>query len=85
MFVPRAFRAPGDLPAMRPAVPRVAVWVPIVLNVLWAVECVVFAGNVRPSPTLLGEGFIALQVTAVLVFAALEFVGLRRACAIVAA
>ena len=71
--------------ATRPAVPRPAVWVPIVLNVLWAVECVVFAVNANPPPTLLGEGFIALQVVAVLVFARLEFIGLRRACAIVAA
>ncbi len=71
--------------ATRPAVPRAAVWVPIVLNVLWALECVLFAVNATPPPTLLGEAFIAMQVIAVLVFAELEFIGLRRACAIVAA
>ena len=71
--------------ATRPAVPRAAVWVPIVLNVLWAVECVLLAVNASPSPTLLGEAFIASQVIAVLVFAGLEVIGLRRACAIVAA
>lgn len=71
--------------ATRPAVPRAAVWVPIVLNVLWALECVLFAVNATPPPTLLGEAFIAMQVIAVLVFAELEFIGLRRACAIVSA
>lgn len=71
--------------ATRPVVPRAAVWVPIVLNLLWAVECTAFALGASPSPTALGEAFIATQVIAVLVFAELEFIGLRRACAIVAA
>jgi len=71
--------------ATRQAVPRAAVWVPIVLNVLWAAECLVFGFTATPHPTLLGEAFIASQVIAVLVFAELEYVGLRRACAIVAA
>lgn len=71
--------------ATRPAVPRAAVWVPIVLNVSWAVECVVFAVNVSPPPTPFGQAFIAMQVIAVLVFAGIQTIGLRRACAIVAA
>ena len=71
--------------ATRAAVPRGAVWVPIVLNVLWAIESLLFAFNASPPPTLLGEAFIAVQVIVVLVFAELEFIGLRRACAIVAA
>jgi len=70
--------------ATRPRVPRLAVWVPIVLNLIWAVDCglVLFGGGVQP--TALGEAFIALQVITVLVSAELEFVGLR-ACAIVPA
>lgn len=71
--------------ATRPAVPRAAVWVPIVLNVMWAAECLAFAFATSPPPTLLGEAFIAVQVITVLAFAELEFIGLRRACAIVAA
>jgi hypothetical protein len=71
--------------ATRPAVPRAAVWVPIVLNLSWAAECVVFVAITSPPPTLLGEAFIASQVMAVLAFAGLEYIGLRRACAIVAA
>lgn len=69
----------------RTAVPRAAVWAPIVLNIVWAIDCllVVFGGSA--SPTLLGEAFIGVQVVTVLLFAELEFIGLRRACAIVAA
>ncbi len=65
--------------------PRAAVSVPIVLNVLWAVECLVFAFTASAPPTLFGEAFIASQLIAVLVFAGLVYIGLRRACAIVAA
>ena len=69
----------------RRVVPRAAVWVPIVLNLLWAAECLFVAFGSSPQPTLLGEAFIAAHVVTVLGFAELEFVGLRRACAIVAA
>ncbi|MEP7294754.1 MAG: hypothetical protein ABI702_01100 [Burkholderiales bacterium] len=65
--------------ATREAVPRAAVWMPIALNVLWAADClgVLFAAGL--SPTWLGEAFVAIQIVTVLVFAELEFVGLRRA------
>lgn len=65
--------------ATRRALPRVAVWLPIALNVLWAFECswVAFGGMFAPSGY--GEAFLAVQVVTVLVFAELEFVGLRRA------
>ena len=71
--------------ATRRAVPRAAVWIPIVLNVVWAADCllVLFAG--KYAPTLLGELFIGVQIVTVLVFAELEYIGLRRAYAIVAA
>ena len=65
--------------------PRAAVGVPIVLNIGWAIECLIVVFGGSASPTLLGEAFIAVQVVTVLVFAELEFVGLRRAYAIVAA
>lgn len=71
--------------ACRRSVPRAAAWVPIVLNVVWAADCVLllFGGSV--APTGLGIGFIALHIVTVLMFAELEFVGVRRACAIVPA
>ena len=71
--------------ARRPTVPRAAVWVPIVLNVVWAIDCalLLFGGSVRP--TLLGEAFVVMNIVTVLLFAELEYIGLRRTCAIVAA
>ena len=65
--------------ATRRALPRVAVWLPIALNVLWAFECswVAFGGMFAPGGY--GETFLAIQIVTVLVFAELEFVGLRRA------
>ena len=56
------------------------------LNIVWAAECLfVIFGATAVKPTLLGEAFIAVQVVAVLVFAELEYMGLRRAWAIVVA
>lgn len=65
--------------ATRAAVPKAAVWVPIVLNMAWAADCllVLFAAGLEPSR--LGEAFIALQIVTVLAFAELEFIGLKRA------
>lgn len=65
--------------ATRPAVPRAAVWAPIVLNVVWAVDCVLVLFAAGLQPTLLGEAFVAVQIVTVLAFAELEFIGLRRA------
>jgi hypothetical protein len=65
--------------ATRAAVPRAAVWVPIALNVIWALDCglVLFAAGLQP--TWLGEAFVVIQIVTVLAFAELEFIGLRRA------
>ena len=70
--------------ATRRAVPRAAVWVPIVLNVVWAVDCawVGFGGVFAPNSY--GDAFLALQVVTVLVFAELEFIALWRAPAMAA-
>lgn len=71
--------------ATRPSVPRAAVWVPIVLNVVWAIECGVFLASGSQSPTALGQAFVVVQIVAVLLFAELQFMGLKRTCAIVPA
>lgn len=65
--------------ATRPAVPPAAVWVPIVLNLVWAADCLWLIAAGAPRPGELGIAFLAIQVATVLVFAALEFGGLRRA------
>lgn len=71
--------------ATRRAVPRAAVWVPIVLNGVWAVECGLLLFQDSVAPTALGQAFIVLQIVTVLLFAELEYIGLKRACAIVPA
>ena len=70
--------------ATRSAVPRAAAWAPVLLNVVWAIDCVALA--VMQSEAMpLRVGFIAVQVITVLAFAELEFAGLRRAPAAAAA
>ncbi|WP_082549320.1 hypothetical protein [Rhizobacter sp. Root404] len=71
--------------ATRRRVPRAAIWVAIVVNLVWAIDCgLLMVGTAMPL-TPLGEGFLVLQVVTVLAFAALEFIGLKRGCAIVPA
>jgi hypothetical protein len=65
--------------ATRPTLPRAAVWVPIVLNALWAVDCALVALGGVYAPGAFGLVFLAVQAVTVLVFAELEFIGLRRA------
>lgn len=65
--------------ATRRTVPRAAAWVPIALNVVWAVDCVIVGFGGAFSPSGLGEAFIVVQIVTVLAFAELEFIGLRRA------
>ena len=71
--------------ATRRAVPRAAVWAPIVVNVVWAVDCAFLLFGADLRPTWLGEAFVAMQIVTVLLFAELEYIGLKRACAIVLA
>jgi len=65
--------------ATRGSLPRAAVWVPIVLNVVWAADCLLVLFAAGLTPTWLGEAFVAIQIVTVLAFAELEFIGLRRA------
>ena len=65
--------------ATRPTLPRAAVWLPIVLNVLWAVDCAVVAFGGSYALNTFGLAFVAVQAVTVIAFAELEFIGLRRA------
>ncbi len=64
--------------AGRPGVPRAALWLVIGFNLVWAIDCVALASGVGFAPTLLGQAFLGLHVLAGLVFAELQFMGLRR-------
>ena len=63
--------------ATRSAVPRAAAWAPVLLNVVWAIDCAAL-GVIQAVAGPLLVGFIAVQVVTVLTFAELEFSGLRR-------
>ena len=66
--------------ATRSAVPRAAAWAPVLLNVVWAIDCLAL-GVMQAEAGPLLIGFIAVQVVTVLTFAELEFGGLRRSLA----
>lgn len=67
--------------ATRHVLPRPAVLAVIGANVLWvgASLAVLATGHVAPTPP--GIGFVVLQAVAVLGFAELQWMGLRRAAA----
>jgi hypothetical protein len=55
--------------ATRRTLPRAAVWVPIVLNAIWAVDCAIVAFGGAYAPSAHGLAFLAVQVVTVLAFA----------------
>ncbi|MFV3307046.1 hypothetical protein ACNFBT_17415 [Pseudomonas sp. NY15181] len=60
------------------ALSRTGVWAVIALNVLWVVESVALLVTGYVQPTTLGYAFVIGQALVVLLFAELEFFGLRR-------
>ena len=69
--------------ATRAAVPRAAAWAPVLLNVVWAIDCVALALLHADAGRLL-VGFVAVQVVTVLTFAELEYAGVRRSAPVAA-
>jgi hypothetical protein len=65
--------------ATRATVWRGAAWAAVLINALWALESVALlvTGWVAPAP--LGYAFVLSQAAVVAGFAALQFLGLRRA------
>lgn len=53
------------------------VWLVVIGNLLWALGCAALWAGGAVTPSLVGGMFLAAQMLAVLVFAALEFAGLR--------
>lgn len=62
----------------QPALSRTGVWAVIALNALWVVESAALLVTGYVQPTALGYAFVIGQALAVLLFAELEFFGLRR-------
>jgi hypothetical protein len=65
--------------AVRPSLPRAAVWTLVVFNALWAVESFAIMGLGWVQPTTLGVAFIAVQAVAGLIVGDLQYIVLRRA------
>jgi hypothetical protein len=63
----------------RASINRAAVWAAVALNLLWAVDSVAAVAPGWLPLTTLGVAFVLAQAGAVLVFAELQFLGLRRA------
>ena len=72
-----AFAAAVWVVATRPEISRLAVWTVIALNLVWVVESVVFATG--DALNGVGTVLVVAQAAATVLFADLEFVGLRRA------
>jgi hypothetical protein len=64
---------------LRPTPPRQGVWMVIGLNVGWAVATAVFLASGIVSPTAWGYALIIGIAVAVVVFAEMEIIGLKRA------
>jgi hypothetical protein len=62
----------------RPRLPRWLVWTVILGNVAWAAESVLLAFSAWVQPTGFGVAFVLAQAFVVALFAALQFLGLKR-------
>lgn len=65
--------------AVRPSLPRAAVWTLVSFNAAWAIESFAIMGLGWVQPTTLGVAFIAAQAVAALVVGDLQYIVLRRA------
>ena len=63
----------------RERLPRGLVWATLTINLVWAIDCAALAFSGWLSPSLFGQVFLLAQAAAVLIFAELQFVCLRRA------
>jgi hypothetical protein len=71
--------------ATRPSMPKLLVWVIIAGNALWTLGSIALLVSGAVSPNLFGIVFVAIQAIAVGVFAELQYLGLRRSGARLAA
>ncbi|HJV69979.1 hypothetical protein [Ideonella sp.] len=69
--------------AGRASVPGAAIGTVIALNFVWALDCALAAFGIVGSPQGLGVAVLAMQAVGTVVLAELEWVGLRRASAVV--
>ncbi|BCD85438.1 hypothetical protein PSm6_18450 [Pseudomonas solani] len=64
--------------ARRDTLDRRAVWAVIAVNAVWVVDSLLLLVSGWVQPTLLGQAFVIAQALAVVLFAELQFFGLKR-------
>lgn len=64
--------------ARRDTLDRRAVWAVIAVNAVWVVDSLLLLVSGWVQPTLLGQTFVIAQALAVVLFAELQFFGLKR-------
>ena len=69
----------------REMMPKVAVWLVIIANAIWTIDSIalLFTGWVQPNA--LGQAFVVAQAVTVAIIAELQYIGLKRSGAVVAA
>lgn len=65
--------------ATRKSISKTAIWAIIGLNLLWTIDSFLLLVSGYVAPTVYGYIFVILQAVGVLMFADLEFIGLRKA------
>lgn len=65
--------------ATRKSISKPAIWAIIGLNLLWTIDSFLLLASGYVEPTAFGYAFVIMQAIGVLIFADLEFIGLRRA------
>ena len=68
--------------ATRQRLHRTAVWAVIGINALWAADSMVLLLTGWIAPNVLGYGFVLIQAIAVAIFAALQYLGVRKLAAL---
>jgi hypothetical protein len=65
--------------ATRKSISKTAIWAIIGLNLLWTIDSFLLLVSGYVAPTAFGYVFVIFQAIGVLMFADLEFIGLRKA------
>ena len=69
----------------RELMPKAAVWLVIIANAIWTIDSIALLFTGWVSPNLPGQAFVVAQAVAVAIFAELQYIGLKRSGAVVAA
>ena len=69
----------------REMMPKAAVWLVIIANAIWTIDSIALLFTGWVSPNLLGQAFVVAQAVTVAIIAELQYIGLKRSGAALAA